>query len=192
MTCCKAVTAGTWELLLLIKVNELPNFAVKSDKRTALCENVKYIIKFDGERGYLNYNNHQSQVSAFFLSFTIADLCRVYTYWFWRPGTKLDVCENGFPSFSYFMPVILSRLSIFINYKSRDLDNIKILLYKLFVRYLVVKPACVNVVLEEISQGSILDCIWQLQFTINNKKVGSNHNRSCFCIPWDLYETYTN
>jgi len=44
------------------------------------------------------------------------------------------------------MPAILSRLSIlFINYISRDLDNIKILLYKLFVRYLVAcKPACVN------------------------------------------------
>jgi len=43
------------------------------------------------------------------------------------------------------MPAILSRLSIlFINYISCDLDNTKILLYKLFVRYLVVKPACVN------------------------------------------------
>jgi len=40
---------------------------------------------------------------------------------------------------------ILRRLSIlFINYISRDLDNTKILLYKLFVRSLVVKPACVN------------------------------------------------
>jgi len=38
------------------------------------------------------------------------------------------------------MPAILSRLYItFINYISRDLDNTKILLYKLFVRYLVVK-----------------------------------------------------
>jgi len=43
------------------------------------------------------------------------------------------------------MPVILSRLSIlFINYVSRDLVNTKILLYKFLVRYLVVKPACVN------------------------------------------------
>jgi len=47
--------------------------------------------------------------------------------------------------FSNFMPAILSRLSIlFMNYMWRDLDNMKILLYKLFVRYLVVKPACVN------------------------------------------------
>jgi len=43
------------------------------------------------------------------------------------------------------MSAILSRLSIlFINNISRDLDNIKILLYKLFVRYLVVKLACLN------------------------------------------------
>jgi len=44
------------------------------------------------------------------------------------------------------MPAILSRFSIlFINYLSRDLDNTKILLYKLFVRYLFFKqPACVN------------------------------------------------
>jgi len=43
------------------------------------------------------------------------------------------------------MPAILSRLSIlFINYISRDLDNTKILLYKIFVWYLVIKPACVN------------------------------------------------
>jgi len=41
------------------------------------------------------------------------------------------------------MPAILSRLSIlFINYISLDFDNIKILLNKLFVRYLVVKPTC--------------------------------------------------
>jgi len=43
------------------------------------------------------------------------------------------------------MPVILSGLCIlFLNYISRDLDNTKTLLYKLFVRYLVVKPACGN------------------------------------------------
>jgi len=33
---------------------------------------------------------------------------------------------------------------LFINYILRDLDNKKILLYKLSVRYLVIKPACVN------------------------------------------------
>jgi len=27
------------------------------------------------------------------------NLCRVYTKTIWRPGTKPDVCENGFPSF---------------------------------------------------------------------------------------------
>jgi len=43
------------------------------------------------------------------------------------------------------MLAVLSRLSIlFINYILRALDNTEILLYKLFVRYLVVKPACVN------------------------------------------------
>jgi len=43
------------------------------------------------------------------------------------------------------MPAVLSRLIIFfINDILRDLDNTKILLYKLFVLYLVVKPACVN------------------------------------------------
>jgi len=40
---------------------------------------------------------------------------------------------------------MLSRLFIFfINYISRELDNTKILSWKLSVRYLVVKPACVN------------------------------------------------
>jgi len=43
------------------------------------------------------------------------------------------------------MTAILRMLSILlINYISRDLDNAKILLYKLFVRYLDVKPVCVN------------------------------------------------
>jgi len=48
------------------------------------------------------------------------------------------------------MPAILSRLSIlFKNYiLSRDLKNTKILLYKLFVRYLDVKPTCVNAALD--------------------------------------------
>jgi len=46
------------------------------------------------------------------------------------------------------MPAVLSRLSIlFINYMSRDLDNEKIHLHKLSVRYLIVKPACVNAAL---------------------------------------------
>jgi len=46
------------------------------------------------------------------------------------------------------MPAILSRLSIrFKYYILRDLDKSKILLFKLFVRYLVVKPACVNAAL---------------------------------------------
>jgi len=50
------------------------------------------------------------------------------------------------------MLVILSKLSIlFIKYISRDLDNIKILLYKIFVRYLVVKPACVNAAYESLA-----------------------------------------
>jgi len=43
------------------------------------------------------------------------------------------------------MPAILSRLSmLFINSILRELDNTKIVLYKLFVPYMVVKPACVN------------------------------------------------
>jgi len=43
------------------------------------------------------------------------------------------------------MPAVLSRLSnLFINYISRDLDNTKILLYKLSIWYLVVKPVRVN------------------------------------------------
>jgi len=43
------------------------------------------------------------------------------------------------------MPENLSRSFIlFVNYISRDLDYTKILLFKLFVRYLVVTPACVN------------------------------------------------
>jgi len=43
------------------------------------------------------------------------------------------------------MFAILSRLFIlFINEVSRDRDNTKMLLNKLFIRYLVVKRACVN------------------------------------------------
>jgi len=43
------------------------------------------------------------------------------------------------------MLAILSSISIlFINYILRDLDNRKILLYKLSFLYLVVKPVCVN------------------------------------------------
>jgi len=42
------------------------------------------------------------------------------------------------------MTEILSRFSnFFINYIPRDLDNTKMVLYKLFIRYLVVKPVCV-------------------------------------------------
>jgi len=46
------------------------------------------------------------------------------------------------------MPAVLSRLFIlFTNYTSRNLDNLKILLYKLVFWYLVVKPVCVNAAL---------------------------------------------
>jgi len=46
------------------------------------------------------------------------------------------------------MPAILSRLSVlFINYILRDSDHTNIPLCKLFVWYLVVKPACVNATL---------------------------------------------
>jgi len=49
------------------------------------------------------------------------------------PGTKPDVCENGFQNFKLkliFMFAILTRLSIiFINYISRNLDNTKILYF---------------------------------------------------------------
>jgi len=47
---------------------------------------------------------------------------------------------------------MLNRLSIlFIIYISRDLENKKILLYTLFVRYLIVKPACVNAALDNLA-----------------------------------------
>jgi len=43
------------------------------------------------------------------------------------------------------MPANLSRISIlFINYILPNLDYPNIVLYKIFVRYLVVKPVCVN------------------------------------------------
>jgi len=46
------------------------------------------------------------------------------------------------------MSAILSRIiNLFITIISRDLDNSKIIFYKLFVRYLVVKLACVNAAL---------------------------------------------
>jgi len=71
------------------------------------------------------------------------------------------------------MPKILSRLSIlFINYKSRDLDNTKILLYKLFVRYLVVKPACVNAALDmkAIANNKTQNSIKISELPIENKQ----------------------
>jgi len=44
-----------------------------------------------------------------------------------------------------FFPTVRSKLSIlFTNKMLSDLDNKKMHLYKLFVRYLIVKPACVN------------------------------------------------
>jgi len=47
------------------------------------------------------------------------------------------------------MPAILSRLSfLLIKFIFRDLDNTKIFLYKLYVLYLVVKPACVIAALD--------------------------------------------
>jgi len=55
------------------------------------------------------------------------------------------------------MPAIFSRFSIFfINPKLRVFDNIKILLHKLFVRYLVVKPACLNVAYCKFKRGKRL------------------------------------
>jgi len=46
------------------------------------------------------------------------------------------------------MFAILSRLYIiFLNFILHDLNNLKILLYKLFVRNLIVKPVCVNAAL---------------------------------------------
>jgi len=59
---------------------------------------------------------------------------------------NLTFVKTGFQVFKLkFQLEIFSRLSIlFINYISCDLDNKKILLNKVFVRYLVVKPACVT------------------------------------------------
>jgi len=63
---------------------------------------------------------------------------------------NLTFVKTNFQVFKLeFHPAIISRLSIlFVNYISRDLDNTKILLYKFFVLYLVVKPACVNATLD--------------------------------------------
>jgi len=61
---------------------------------------------------------------------------------------NLTYCENKFPRFSnsIFMPAILSSPSIlFLNYCIIAWPwQIKNTLHKLFVRYLVVKPACIN------------------------------------------------
>jgi len=55
------------------------------------------------------------------------------------------------------MPAILSWLSIlFISYISRDLDNVKILLYKLSGRSYVVKPARVNAALSSYFRKTAL------------------------------------
>jgi len=53
---------------------------------------------------------------------------------------KSDGCEKGFPSFK-------TQIYAFSPLHKHDLDDTKILLYKLIVRYLVVKPACVNAAL---------------------------------------------
>jgi len=79
------------------------------------------------------------------------------------------------------MPAILSRRSIlFINYISRNLDNTKILLYKLFVRYLVVKPACINAAVKFKKKGfaaplsnegeSNCEVVWQTEKYYFSKK----------------------
>jgi len=61
------------------------------------------------------------------------------------------------------MPAILNRLSVFfMNYILRDLDDTKILLYKLSVRYLVVKLA-VALLDSPISRSLIF--LWHSYFT---------------------------
>jgi len=53
-----------------------------------------------------------------------------------------------------FMPAILSRLSIlFVNYISRDPNNTKTLLYKLFIQCLFVKRVCVNAALNSLDSS---------------------------------------
>jgi len=76
---------------------------------------------------------------------------------------------------SNFIPTILSRLSILlISYISRDLDNTKILLYKLFVRYLVVKPECVNAAKIKITKLKFE--FLNLTFTVNKEQVDIDEN----------------
>jgi len=55
--------------------------------------------------------------------------------------TNFQVLKLKFHTCNFIQASIL-----FINYTSCDPDNTNILLYKLFVRYLIVKPACVNAV----------------------------------------------
>jgi len=70
---------------------------------------------------------------------------------FWRTGRNLMFVKTVFQVSSNFTSAIYSRLSILsINDISRGLGNTKILLYKLFFRYLVVKPAWVNAALGKV------------------------------------------
>jgi len=65
---------------------------------------------------------------------------------FLRPGTKPDVCKNSFPSYETQISCLQYATSFLSSL--RELDNKKVLFCKLFVRYLVVKPACVNAALD--------------------------------------------
>jgi len=75
------------------------------------------------------------------------------------------------------MSTILSRLSIlFIIYTSRDLDNTKILLCKLFIRFLVVKPV---VSVEVFFKG-----FGDKKYKLFSSQWISTRWRSRICKPW--------
>jgi len=71
---------------------------------------------------------------------TSSEECSIYAAFILNCFAKTDFLVLN----SNFMLAVSSNLSIlFTNYTLHELDNTKMLLYKLSVRFLVVKPACV-------------------------------------------------
>jgi len=86
---------------------------------------------------------------------------------------NLTFVKTDFQEISNFIPAVLSRLSIlFINYTLRDLDNTKMLLFKLFVRFLAVKPTCVNAAL--ITKISRFIIKYQNRFRLRTSSAGKD------------------
>jgi len=95
----------------------------------------------------LNLNTENISYNQSYLeNINVRLMLRLYLTVYDNQERNLTLVKMNFQVYnSNFKPALLSRLfDLFKNYISRDFDNTKILLYKLFVWYLVIKPACVN------------------------------------------------